>query len=390
MPYKLHTTRVAERQEIVKNFPLVVKTILICVLPMLMLFLIALHVMHTDEQNEIETKTLQIEAIETEVRDAQKILPHLLLTYDTYLGPGIAAGWQDPDFFGNTLKIQGALNTKIQEGEISYTFNNLQGHDNLSLMLALGFLTQDIKAFRENSVFVAGIFERKFTENLSLSVGPMLQWMKVNKAANFNGTFDLLKSPIHLRWQNIDDPNNPSNGVDFQLNLVPSFQFMNSNFAYLMGTLSGRLYKSFTESKRHIFSLKFMIGSILTRNGQSIPPPDLFYAGSQTTLRGYNYWTVSPMSPTGQPIGGFSMIIFSVELANRISKDFGMTIFYDAGNVYANTIPNFSQNGLLQSAGFGIWYYTPIGPIRLEAAFPLDKRSIDKAVGLYFRMGQSF
>ena len=83
------------------------------------------------------------------------------------------------------------------------------------------------------------------------------------------------------------------------------------------------------------------------------------------------------------------MLIYTMELRNRIGKDFGLVFFYDVGNVYENYIPDF-KDGVRQDVGLGIRYYTPIGPIRLDAAVPLNKRHIDNSLEVYFSIGQSF
>lgn len=83
------------------------------------------------------------------------------------------------------------------------------------------------------------------------------------------------------------------------------------------------------------------------------------------------------------------MFIYSLEMRSRFGEDFGVVLFYDIGNVYKSYIPNFCI-GLRQSVGVGIRYYTPIGPLRLDIAFPLNKRSIDHDLEAYFSIGQSF
>ncbi|HTB46156.1 MAG TPA: BamA/TamA family outer membrane protein, partial [Acetobacteraceae bacterium] len=60
----------------------------------------------------------------------------------------------------------------------------------------------------------------------------------------------------------------------------------------------------------------------------------------------------------------------------------------DAGQVSSNGVPFSShwQTG----AGVGARYYTPIGPIRLDVAVPLDRQHGDDAFELYIGIGQAF
>ena len=68
-----------------------------------------------------------------------------------------------------------------------------------------------------------------------------------------------------------------------------------------------------------------------------------------------------------------------------------LLLLIDGGNVYNSTIPNF-KNGIYWGIGVGLRYYTQFGPLRVDVAFPLRKRStgIDKAYQLYFSIGRLF
>jgi translocation and assembly module TamA len=212
-----------------------------------------------------------------------------------------------------------------------------------------------------------------------------------SQRSDFNGTFDLLKVPLQLRWSNADSILEPTKGATIQLRVIPSFQIFKPQFAYCINTLTGSFYQSLTKDKRHVFAAKLTLGSIVGANQHEIPPPERFYAGSESTLRGYRYLTVSPLSHHHhhKPLGGRSMIIGTLELRNRIGENLGLVFFYDVGNVFKYAYPNFRE-GIRQSTGLGLRYYTPIGPVRLDIAFPLNKRHIDNSFEAYFSIGQSF
>ena len=113
--------------------------------------------------------------------------------------------------------------------------------------------------------------------------------------------------------------------------------------------------------------------------------------GGGSSLRGYEYQLVGPIDKKNIPLGGRSFVEFSTELRVRINSDYGIVTFIDGGNVYNSTIPNF-KNGIYWGIGVGLRYYTQFGPLRVDVAFPLRKRStgIDKAYQLYFSIGQAF
>jgi translocation and assembly module TamA len=77
-----------------------------------------------------------------------------------------------------------------------------------------------------------------------------------------------------------------------------------------------------------------------------------------------------------------------VEYRQRILESFGAAVFVDAGQVGTSSSPFGGQ--LRVGAGVGARYYTPIGPIRLDIALPLNKQRGDDAFELYIGIGQAF
>lgn len=311
------------------------------------------------------------------------------LNYTTSLGPGFTGEWEDRNIFGagEKLSVRADVWQKLQEGSISYLIPDYKRQDQ-NLIWLLDYRHERTKSFTENAFSFSGTIERKLSEHLRFSYGGMYKRLR-SQRSDFNGTFDLLKVPVQLRWSNTDSILEPTKGGTLQLKFIPSLQIFNPRFAYSINTLTGTFYQSLTKDKRHVFAVKLMAGSIFGASKHEIPPPERFYAGSESTLRGYRYLTVSPLGHHDKPLGGRSMLIYTMELRNRIGKDFGLVFFYDVGNVYESDLPDF-KDGVRQDVGLGIRYYTPIGPIRLDAAVPLNKRHIDNSLEVYFSIGQSF
>lgn len=313
------------------------------------------------------------------------------LNYTTSLGPGLTAEWEDRNILGEGQKLGFRSNIwqKLQQANVSYVIPDF-GRQNQNLIWMIDYERERTKSFVENSLSLSGTIERKLNDNLRISYGGMYKRLR-SQHSDFNGVFDLIKIPLQLRWSNADSILEPTKGGTIQLKMVPSLQIFHPQFAYSINTFTGHYYHSLTEDKRHVLAMKFMAGTIFGASRNEIPPPERFYAGSEATLRGYRYLTVSPLGIHHKPLGGRSILVYSVELRNRIGKDFGLVFFYDIGNVYKRALPNVSKEGFRQSAGLGIRYYTPIGPLRLDVAFPLNKRRhIDNSLEVYFSIGQSF
>lgn len=346
----------------------------------------SVNIMHSESPVNGNLTPIEIAVVENKQRSIG-----FGLKYTTSLGPGFSTEWEDRNIFGEGQKLSFRSNIwrKLQNGTLSYLIPDFQ-RQNQNLIWTLDYEHERTKSFTENSFSLSGLIERKLSDRLQVSYGGMYKRLR-SQRSDFNGTFDLFKIPLQLRWSNVDNILEPTKGGIIQLKSIPSFQMFHPRFSYCINTMTGTLYQSLTDDNRHVFAAKLILGSIFGASKNEIPPPERFYAGSDSTLRGYRFMTVSPIGKHHKPLGGRSMFIYSMELRNRIGKDFGLVFFYDVGNVFSDPYPNFKKEGVRQSAGLGIRYYTSIGPLRLDIAFPLNKRRhIDHSVEAYFSIGQSF
>jgi outer membrane protein insertion porin family len=127
-----------------------------------------------------------------------------------------------------------------------------------------------------------------------------------------------------------------------------------------------------------------------------MPTWERFYLGGINTVRGYEWRAISPKDPdTGDPVGGHKMMQFNVEFGFPLGKETGLSgvLFFDAGNAWRDAI-GVDLSELRTSAGYGIRWYSPVGPIRLEYGYILqtDPRGDGKAGdGRWeFTMGTAF
>jgi len=146
---------------------------------------------------------------------------------------------------------------------------------------------------------------------------------------------------------------------------------------------------------RSVLALRALGGLAQGAGQYSLPPDQRFYAGGSGTIRGYRYQAVGPAFPDNNPIGGTAINAGTVEFRQRIGKNLGFATFLDAGQVSQNANPLDST--LRLGTGAGARYYTPIGPIRLDLALPINRRRdptthryTDDAFELYIGLGQAF
>jgi len=111
---------------------------------------------------------------------------------------------------------------------------------------------------------------------------------------------------------------------------------------------------------------------------QDLPASERFFAGGDTTVRGFaldRLGDESTISDTGFPKGGNGVIVLNSELRVAVTKRVQGVGFVDAGNVVARA-SDIDLFDLRTAAGFGIRIGTPVGPIRLDLGFKLDRREL--------------
>jgi len=140
------------------------------------------------------------------------------------------------------------------------------------------------------------------------------------------------------------------------------------------------------------FCLQGRWGYVEKRPGGELPVYEKFFLGGMNTVRGFDYHSISPVDPvTGDRIGGEKMMVYNIEFRFPLLKEQGVVgvLFFDAGNVFTKE-EDLTFSGIRMSAGAGIRWYSPVGPLRLEWAYNLDQRPGEASTNWEFTIGSPF
>ena len=133
-------------------------------------------------------------------------------------------------------------------------------------------------------------------------------------------------------------------------------------------------------------------GYINKNAGGDLPLYEKFYLGGLNSIRGFRYFDISPTDPaTGQKIGGDQMLQFNFEYIFPIVKKIGIkgVVFFDAGNSFTKD-QVMDLGSLRKSVGFGVRWYSPMGPLRLEWGWNLDRKPGESSNNWDFSIGSFF
>jgi outer membrane protein insertion porin family len=117
-----------------------------------------------------------------------------------------------------------------------------------------------------------------------------------------------------------------------------------------------------------------------------------FYAGGVGSVRGYNAGSLGPRDIYGNSLGGKRKIVGNAELFYPILKgDRSVRVsgFFDAGQIYVNGFQPEFEN-FRYSAGVGLAWNSPIGPLKFSYAVPINKIPADKIQKFQFQVGTVF
>lgn len=133
--------------------------------------------------------------------------------------------------------------------------------------------------------------------------------------------------------------------------------------------------------------------------GKKYPFFKNYYLGGVNSLRGFQNGSLGPRDvdpTTGEEfsVGGTKRVLGNVELFMPVplikdSKQFRLSAFLDGGGVYGES-ESINADALRFSAGVGVTWVSPFGPLKLILAKPLNDKEGDDTQMLQFQLGQQF
>ena len=120
-----------------------------------------------------------------------------------------------------------------------------------------------------------------------------------------------------------------------------------------------------------------------------LPLYERYFLGGPTTVRGYKFREVGPVDKDDQPYGGNKRLSFNVEAIFPLIETFKGVLFYDRGNAWGEG-ENMSLSEMRQGVGVGLRFFSPLGPIRLEYGWKLDRRRDESKGQFHFSVGAFF
>ncbi|HSD10834.1 MAG TPA: BamA/TamA family outer membrane protein [Candidatus Binatia bacterium] len=191
---------------------------------------------------------------------------------------------------------------------------------------------------------------------------------------------------LGLRWNTTTDPLNPQGGE--VVSLAVDEAGPSGDFDFYTITGEAKKYQPLVLETILAGRAKLAFATPIGAE-ENLPLFERLYAGGEQSVRGYGRRRLGPRDSDNNPIGGLSSVEASIELRHQIWGPLGGAIFFDAGQV---SLDRFDPpvGDLKFGTGIAFTYATPVGPMRFDLGFPLERPPGDSSWQLYFSIGQFY
>lgn len=307
------------------------------------------------------------------------------VSFSTAEGPGGRLFFTNRNMFGRgeTLDIE-IRGSQLEQGidfDARKPFPGLPGY----VFVNFGFANETTDAFDARSLGLAGgLAKRWLDDRLETRAALALETSNVKSDTGEERTY-FVSAPLAVLWDSENDLLNPTDGFRASLNVTP----YTGSRTFTQVELSGRSRIFFGGDDKFTLAGRAAAGATLGNSLFELPVNKRFFAGGGGSVRGYAFQEAGPLNAAGDPTGGRSYATAGTEMRAMVTENIQAAAFVDAGTVMSSSLPDFSDRFFV-GYGVGARYFTPIGPIRFDVAFPLDGRESDGDFQIYIALGQPF
>lgn len=281
---------------------------------------------------------------------------------------------------GHRLNADLGISTLQQDPSVSYVIP-LSDPVNDSLRISGGFQRLETDSYITNT-YRAGVTWRSVVWDnwvQNIFVNYQTERSELTDIAAADRVEEQINSTITgINWARTraDDPIYPTQGWRLfgQVSGSEENLFSDITFAQLYG--SAKLIHSIGPGR---VLLRAEAATTLADEVLELPLSVRFFTGGDQSVRGYQYGELGATNQDGDVVGGKHLLVGSVEYDIPVMGGWHAAVFYDTGNSFAD----FDDMNLKASAGIGVRWRSPIGPIRLDVARELD----DGGFRLHITMG---
>ncbi|WP_411820499.1 BamA/TamA family outer membrane protein [Hyphococcus formosus] len=307
------------------------------------------------------------------------------VSYSTTEGPGGRLFFEHRNIFGHGENLTTELTGSQIEQSVNVSISRPLPRLGARAFASSAFLNETTDAYDARTFEILGGLSKKWLDGRLETRGALkLETSNVRSADSEDRTY-FVSTPLSVLWNSEDDLLDPKKGFRASWTVTPYAG--SENFTQSEITARGRV--NFGKNDVVTLAARTGLAATFANSFDALPLNKRYYAGGAGSVRGYGYQEAGPLDEDLNPIGGRSRIDGAFEARVKTIKNLQFAAFIDAGSVSTNAVPSFNDEFFF-GYGAGVRYYTPIGPIRADIAFPIDKRESDSDFQIYIALGQPF
>ncbi len=191
----------------------------------------------------------------------------------------------------------------------------------------------------------------------------------------------------------------------FRLNEDTVISLFGGDFNFVESKANFRFYQPLLNQDQFVVRINSTLGDLRSTDGRSIAFIHRYRAGGINSVRGYNWFSLGPtvrVPRSDDPIrtdenlivGGEQIWVNNFEIETPIVRAAAINgvVFFDAGNAFRDPFGEdpISPFRLRTAFGGGVRWRSPIGPLRFELGFPINRRENERASVFDFSIGSFF
>ena len=305
--------------------------------------------------------------------------------FSTDFGPGVRLGaerrWLNKK--GHKADVQAEYSKRLQEIATHYKIPR-PSRDDRSYDFGVAYRDETTDVSRSRNFQIAASRSEKHWHGFTRTIG--LKYLKGDfqigdedepETLEF-GHSQLLFAEATLTRRRLNDRLQPRRGyvVETGLRLASDAIVSDTSIAQAWGRLTWLL----PQGERNRFKFRAEAGAMTVGNFDALPPDLRFYAGGDRSIRGFDYHAIGETSAVGNVVGGKYLALGSAEYEYYFNDSWGAAVFSDAGDAFTN---EFNLN---VSVGVGVRWRSPLGPIRVDFAVPVETQ-LEKSWHVHILLG---
>lgn len=304
-------------------------------------------------------------------------------------GFAIEAAWEHRNIFGDAERLRTALTLGQQRQALEVTLRRYDTiFDGHTLLATFEIAHEDVDGQVYEHGALIGTLETNIYDKIVGRYGASVEFVRDEGLSN-GGDYALIGLRGEVAFDNSNDLLDPTEGYRVTLRALPYLGYNGDLRNFVILEALGSAYLPLDRQKEFVLAGRLRVGAIFGEDRDDIPLPKRFFAGGGGSIRGYSYKRAGPLNPADEPVGGASVIEINAEARWRINEDFGAVAFVDGGGAFEGSMPGDGGDWFI-GAGLGVRYYSPIGPVRLDVAMPINAREGEPGVQIYISIGQAF